>query len=114
MVHKVQSRSQTKQEEPTTNVIIKTKDDTIEITPLALLNTTDNNNEQTNNEQHLLSPVTIHLKDEYIELEVTPKLEVLPKLNDNNEVCPQSKPIQNLELWHQRMGHISPRMLQGT
>ena len=30
-------------------------------------------------------------------------------VDNNNDTCqPETKPIQNLELWHQRMGHISP------
>ena len=36
-------------------------------------------------------------------------------IDNNNDTCrPETKPIQNLELWHQRMGHISPRTLQAT
>ena len=30
-------------------------------------------------------------------------------IDNNNDICrPETKPIQNLELWHQWMGHISP------
>ena len=77
----MQTRLQTKQSEPTNNVIIKTENDTIEIISTESLNTNNNNNDQRNNEQQPSSHVTIHSNDDSIKLEVTPKM----KDNTKNE-----------------------------
>ena len=91
-IRKVQTRSQTKRDNPTVTV------------PPAPDDSAPDDSDD----------ITIHSTDASLEIESAPPVTISPETHDVADLSPQSKPIQNLELWHQRMGHISPRTLQAT
>ena len=103
----MQTRAQRQQEAISTEIQIQQNNDEIETIRKDVL--TDNNNNNDDDQQQS-KHVTIHSNDETIELEATPNLPNTEK----NYKRPQTKPVQDIELWHQRMGHISPRTLQRT
>ena len=105
-IRQVQTRSQRQREATSTEILVQQNDDEIETIQKDVL--TDNNNN--NNDQQHSKHVTINLNDETIEREATPNLPNTKK----NYKRPQTKPVQDIELWHQRMRHISPRTLQKT
>lgn len=90
----VQTRSQWQREVTSDEILIQPDDEAIEIIRQDVLN--DNNNDE-DDEQRQSKHVTIHSNDETIELEATPNLPTTEK----TYTCPQTKPVQDIELWHQ-------------
>ena len=92
IIHKVQTRCATIRERPTIKVTITPTDESIEMTSkktTTILNNNNNNIDNNNDDNNNVD-------------------------NNKNTCQPETKPIQNLELWHQRMGNISPQTLQAT
>ena len=95
IIRKVRTQSATIREKSTMKVTITPTDESIEMTSEKTTTILNNNNNNNNNDDNN------NIDNNNVD--------------NNNDTCrPETKPIQNIELWHQRMGHISPRTLQAT